>query len=287
MAVVVIGKKEFRIAHYGLYRTKAGGDESVIVRRQIPQPSDFIHPSNRALSQQRDRLGVASRHYSNLTPTQKRHYRNLIGFVDVTGSPSETKVLKGRQLFIAREIQELATRGLQLVMPYEVCIILCDVYHNELRGTLHVYYYEDGDWHECNGGEIYLGHWLYTDVPRDKEWYRVEGEAQWYYDPKLPETEFMTAQALLAHHYHVLLEGGLLLLLETWETVPDIEWQQLLLEEWLTPEYTIEWQSLLLEEWLSPDIVKIWQLKLTETWGGPLPEEGYALRHYEQWKKKT
>ncbi|GAJ18196.1 unnamed protein product, partial [marine sediment metagenome] len=64
MATVHIKEPREQEAHFGLYRTTAGGDETIFVRRKIGEPTDYMHTKSRKLKQQRDNLALASQHYS-------------------------------------------------------------------------------------------------------------------------------------------------------------------------------------------------------------------------------
>ncbi|GAI66657.1 unnamed protein product, partial [marine sediment metagenome] len=72
MARVYAVKKRIQPAHFGLYRTSTGGDESIIVRRKVGEPTDYMHTKSRKLARQRANLTVASQHYSHLTPSQRQ-----------------------------------------------------------------------------------------------------------------------------------------------------------------------------------------------------------------------
>ncbi|GAJ22318.1 unnamed protein product, partial [marine sediment metagenome] len=57
--------------HFGLYRTSAGGDQGIFVRRKVGDPTDYMHTKSKKVNQQRQNLALASKHYSHLTPSQK------------------------------------------------------------------------------------------------------------------------------------------------------------------------------------------------------------------------
>jgi hypothetical protein len=216
MATVKIGTPHYQDAHYGLYRTLLGGDERVIIRRKIGEPVDVEHNKSRKLAQQRERLTVASRHWTNLTPSQKNFWRSQIRFVSRTGSPSEDVLLAGRQLFVSEEIASLLSTGTQVATGYELCIILCDELYKPLWGYLTVSYFENGVWTACLGQELERGNWLFSNVPKGKEVYRIEGWAFGYIDPKRPEDQQATEQYLIGKHYHVLVQGLKLVIAEPW-----------------------------------------------------------------------
>ena len=180
-----------------------------------------MHSKSVKVREQRRRMATASRHYSSLTPTQKARARRQVRFISRVGagSISEDVLLQGRQLFISEDIRELATKGQLTKLPYELCIVLCDEGQNVLRGVLWLRYLEGEEWIDCQSSEIGPGQWLFTEVPRGKEFYRVEGWALGYYDPKLPEHQFMAESYLRTYHYHVLLTGVKLIILETWDQI--------------------------------------------------------------------
>lgn len=207
MATVKIGKP--RVGHklFGFYRTRVGGDESIVVRRKMGEPTDVMHSASKEVQDQRRRFGIASTHYAGLTPRQKRDSRWQMRFVSRVGhSPSEEVLLEGRQLFISEDINEQRVRGRLKKPAFYPCIILCDVAHTPLDGVLHLWYTKAGQWVVKPGKELILGNWLFERVPADAEPYRVWGEADGYYDPELPETMSMTEDYLRKDHYHVLLE---------------------------------------------------------------------------------
>jgi len=141
-----------------------------------------------------------------LTPSQKAITRHQIEEVDYINNhgKSDTKILLGRQLFIAKEMRSLATTQKQLLLPYEFCIMLVDEEFNALDGNLKLSYREDEEWIACEKEQIDLGSWLFSKVPAEKEAYRPYGEAEGYIDPELEELQFMSVEDLIAHHYHIL-----------------------------------------------------------------------------------
>lgn len=206
MARVTPGKSREQETHFGLYRTGAGGDQAIIVRRKVGEPTDYLHPTNKKLALQRALMGLASQHYSHLTPTQKAITRHQIAEVEYQRShgPTDTKILLGRQLFIAQELRKLKATQKQLVLPYELCIVVTDEDLNPIEGELWLRYRKEDTWTDCGKEEIYPGNWLFSHVPRAKEPYQVYGEAAGYYDPELPETQTMSEQDILTYHYHKL-----------------------------------------------------------------------------------
>lgn len=209
MATVEIKEPREQAAHFGLYRTSAGGDEGIIVRRKVGEPTDYMHTKSRKLKRQRDNFTLASQHYSHLTPSQKAITRHQIEEVEYQKShgKTDTKLLMGRQLFISKEIHSLETTQKQLVLPYELCIILADQGFSPLEGELWLRYLKDGKWKDCAKEELATGSWLFSEVPAGQEAYRVYGEAEGYFDPQLPEHQFMTEHEIRAYHYHHLLFG--------------------------------------------------------------------------------
>ncbi|GAH84251.1 unnamed protein product, partial [marine sediment metagenome] len=180
-------------------------------------------------------------HYARLTPSQKaitRHQFEEVEFERSHGK-TDTKLLTGRQLFISKEIHSLATAGKPLYLPHEICIMLVDAGHLPLEGTLTLRYLDLGEWWNIHGEELGFGAWLYSLVPRAMEAYRPYGEAEGYFDPLLPEYQFMTEDEIRAYKYHVLLlpvdseelypngDGDLIEL----KTIADPHWQMVLDED--------------------------------------------------------
>lgn len=295
MATVKIEQKRQQYATFGLYSTSVGGDEPIFVRRKVGEPTDYQHRKSRPLKHQRDRLALASQHWNSLTPTEKAYWRRQLGYGYRSSSPQQETLLTGRQLFISQELYSLAALGTQLVTPYQLCIILCDIDHKPLYGELYLYYYDqpyepepppnhdrliyehwdDGKpgelygWRSCERQQISPGNWLFLGVPRGKQYYRVEGTASGYYDPKLPETQYMTEQYLLTYHYHVLLAGLELVILEPWTLEqPEFPYTLIILEPWTQGE---------LPPWL-------YTLIIEEEWHeGELPPWYYTLVIEEEW----
>ena len=178
-----------------------------MVRRKVGEPTDVSHTKSRKLKRQRGNLTLASQHYSGLTPSQKAITRHQIEEVEYQKShgKTDTKLLVGRQLFISKEMHSLATTQKQLVLPHELCIMLVDEYLNPLAGTLQLFYYAHDQWWDLKSDELRTGNWLFSQVPKGQEAYRPYGQAYGYFDPELPETQFMTEDEIRAYHYHKLL----------------------------------------------------------------------------------
>lgn len=206
MARVEIIQPREQEAHFGLYRTSPDGEETIFVRRKVGEPTDYMHTKSRKLKRQRDNFTLASQHYATLTPSQKAITRHQFAEVEYQKShgKTDTKLLSGRQLFISQEIRSLNTTGTQLALPYELCIILADQGFSALEGNLWVRYLKDGQWKNCTKEELAKGSWLFSDVPTKQEAYQVEGEADGFFDPMLPEHQSMTEQAIRAYRYHHL-----------------------------------------------------------------------------------
>jgi len=117
---------------------------------------------------------------------------------------SGVKLLQGRQLVISEDVRSLRATGRLTTPPYSICIILCDPDYNPLEGTLYLRYLEGETWHDVEGMELDLGNWLFREVPAGKEYYRVEGEAEGWEDPKKPENQFMTEDELKQKHWHIM-----------------------------------------------------------------------------------
>ena len=209
MARVEIKEPREQEAHFGLYRTSAGGDESIIVRRKVGEPTDYTHKQSRKLKRQRDNLTLASQHYSHLSPRQKAITRHQFEEVEYQKShgKTDTKLLSGRQLFISKEMHSLETTQKQLVLPHELCIMLVDEDHEPLSGELWLRYLKDAEWLEIWKEELATGNWLFTQTPRGQEAYRPYGEADGYHDPELESLQYMTESQLLAYRYHILQPG--------------------------------------------------------------------------------
>ncbi|MBA7546320.1 hypothetical protein ES705_38708 [subsurface metagenome] len=111
----------------------------------------------------------------------------------------------GRQLFVSKEMHSLETTQKQLVLPHELCFMLVDENLSPLAGTLQLFYYGRGEWWDLHSDELLTGNWLFSQVPASQEAYRPYGQAFGYFDPQLPETQWMNEDEIRAYHYHVLL----------------------------------------------------------------------------------
>ncbi|MBA7486475.1 hypothetical protein ES707_22034 [subsurface metagenome] len=206
MATVEIIKPRLQEGHFGLYRTSVGGDESIIVRRKVGEPTDYMHSKSMKSARQRYFMTLASQHYARLSPSQKALSRHQFEIVEYeTGhSRTEEKLLMGRELFISREIHSLKTTGKQLILPLEVCIVLTDKNLVPLEGQLRLLYKTNGDWEQTPGELLHASDWLFSLVPPDKSSYNPIGEAVGYYDPGV----FLTLSELKSYHYHKLFPEG-------------------------------------------------------------------------------
>jgi len=207
MATVKIKTLREQAAHFGLYRTSVGGDDSIIVRRKVGEPTDYLHSKSRKLIRQRENLSLASHHYASLTPSQKaitRHQIKEVEFIRSHGK-TDTKLLSGRQLFISKDMASLARTGLPIALPMELCIMLVDPQFNPLAGELWLRYLRDEQWLDIAKEELTTGNWLFSQVSADQEAYRPYGQALGYHDPELPEHQFMTKDEIRAYHYHTLI----------------------------------------------------------------------------------
>jgi len=207
MAKVEIVEYREQYAHFGFYKQGAGGDEILLIRRKVGDPTDYMHSHSKAVQRQREIFSQASIHYSHLTPTQKAEWRRQIRWVSriKPGSQSEEVILKGRQLFISEDIHELATKQKQLVDILEICIMLVDEDLIPLTGNLWLYCTVAGEWFDLPREEIGEGSWLFRKVPPNYPPYRVYGEVEGYYDPKFAEHQAMTIKEIKAYPYHILI----------------------------------------------------------------------------------
>ncbi len=210
MATVLPGQFREQLAHFGLYRTSAGGDESIVVRRKVGEPTDYMHINSRKLKIQRHNLALASQHYAHLSPSQKAATRHQIEEVEYQTShgKTDTKLLLGRQLFIAKDIHQLNVAQRQIQPPLEACIILTDLALNPLEGELWLRYLKDAQWHDIPKEELSLGSWMFEKVPARQEAYQVYGESTGFLDPQRPEHQYMTEDDVRAYHYHRLMLTG-------------------------------------------------------------------------------
>ncbi|MBA7563006.1 hypothetical protein ES708_04659 [subsurface metagenome] len=207
MATIKRGINREQESHFGLYRTSAGGDQGIIVRRKVGEPSDYMHKNSRSLARQREIFSMASRHYANLTPGQKGESRHQFAEVEYQKSHGKTdiKLLTGRELYIAQDVRSLRATQKQTVFPYELCIMLVDQNLNPLEGELWLYCTVTGEWFDLPKVQISKGHWLFSKVPPGYPPYRVYGETGAFFDPELPEHQYMTEDYMLSHHYHILV----------------------------------------------------------------------------------
>jgi hypothetical protein len=207
MATVKIIQPRIQEAHFGLYRTSAGGDESIVVRRKIGEPTDYMHLNSRKLQRQRQSFALASQHYAHLSPNQKAISRHQFEEVEYQTShgKTETKLLMGRQLFIAKDIHELNVNQKQIKPPLEACILLINPQGDPIDGEIWLWYLKNGEWLDCEKERLAPANWLFPDIPPGQEAYQVYGEAAGYFDPRLPEFLAMTEEELKAHHYHQLI----------------------------------------------------------------------------------
>jgi len=206
MARVEIGEYRAQDAHYGFYRDDLPSGDVILIRRKVGEPTDYLHPNSRKVRQQRRNFGLASIHYSHLTPIQKRGLRYVVEEVPfVRGhSKSDTKVLQGRTLFISKDIHALNETQRQIPTPLQICIVLTDPYHNPIVGDLWLYYRENGEWKETTRRLLSPSYWLFPEVPSHKELYHPVGADYDYYDPQDPETTYLTQKELMLYHYHPL-----------------------------------------------------------------------------------
>jgi len=175
MATIQIKEPREQEAHFGLYRTTAGGDETIFVRRKIAEPTDYMHTKSRKLKIQRDNLALASQHYSHLTPTYKavlRHQAQEVEYQKSHGT-TDTKLLTGRELFISKEMRTLFTTQKQLRVPLEFCFILTDELDNilDLEARLEILHYPR--WRTCPGIYLSAGNTYFQTVPDDADVYKL------------------------------------------------------------------------------------------------------------------
>lgn len=166
-----------------------------------------MHLNSRKLKTQRRNFALASQHYARLSPNQKAITRHQFEEVEYQTShgKTDTKLLMGRQLFIAKDIHELNVAQREIKPPLEACIILVDPSGEPVEGELWLRYLKNGDWLECEKEQLSPLDWLFPNVPPGQEAYQVYGEAVGYLDPLAPEFLAMTEKQLKAHHYHQLI----------------------------------------------------------------------------------
>lgn len=206
MATIKRGINREQESHFGLYRTSAGGDQEIIVRRKVGEPSDYMHKNSRSLARQREVFSLASRHYASLTPSQKGISRHQFEEVEYQRSHGKTdiKILTGRELYVAKEVRSLRATQKQIVLPYEFCIMLVDEDENPQDGELWLYCTVAGEWFDLPKAQIGKGCWLFSKVPPGYAPYRIYGVAPGLGDLLLPEHQNMTIDYLKTYHYHIL-----------------------------------------------------------------------------------
>jgi hypothetical protein len=206
MVKVNIGKWRPQDAHYGFYQETIPSGDIVIVRRKVGEPTDYLHPNSRKLRIHRRNFGLASTHYSHLTPIQKKELKyvgEIVSFVR-GHSKSDTKFLQGRPLFISKDTHALDETQTQIPTPLQICIVLTDPDLNPIEGDLRLYYLEDGEWKETTHRLLSPSYWLFPTVPRNKQLYHPIGADFDYYDPQDPDTTYLTQKELMLYHYHPL-----------------------------------------------------------------------------------
>jgi len=206
MARVEIGEYRAQDAHYGFYRDDLPSGDVILIRRKVGEPTDYLHPNSRKVRQQRLNFGLASTHYSHLTPIQKRELRYVVEEVSfVRGhSKSDTKVLQGRTLFISKDIHSLNELQKHIPSYLQICIALTDQDLNLIEGDIWLYGLIDSEWREEDRRQLSPSHWLFPTVPRDLPLYHPVGASYGYYDPQDPDTTYLTLKELMLYHYHKL-----------------------------------------------------------------------------------
>lgn len=204
MATVKILAPREQESHFGLYRTSAGGDESIFVRRKVGEPTDYEHNSSRKLKRQREVLSVASQHYASLSPSQKaatRHQFEEVEFIRSHGK-TDIKLLTGRQLFISKEIRSLRGLGQQLLVPTDLCLFTCDA-NEELLVPGNIYAIL---WNELQSWRhptpLSPGFYLWKALDPTRESYQVKAtRTGWndYQTAKLPLKEFQNLRYCIIH----------------------------------------------------------------------------------------
>ncbi len=207
MVKVNVGEYRPQDAHYGLYQLATESGDIVIVRRKVGEPTDYLHPNSRKVRLQRRNFGLASTHYSHLTPIQKKEIRYNTEEVEYSrgSKKSGTKLLTGRTLFISKDIHTLNETQRQIPTPLQICILLSDPDLNPLEGDLWLYYLEDGEWKETTRKLLSPGYWLFPEVPSGKKLYHPIGQASDYLDPQDPDTTYLSQKELMLYHYHTLI----------------------------------------------------------------------------------
>ena len=210
MATVEI--KEFReqYSHFGLYRTSAGGQDFIIVRRKVGEPTDYLHANSRKLKRQREALSVASQHYATLTPSQKADTRQQMEEVEYIRNHGKTdiKLLKGRQLFISKDIRSLNQLG-QLITPTaELCVFVCDPHHDlvEPETVWAILWNVLQTWRQPL--RLSPGYYLWKKLDQTKESYQLTIKRDCWNDhltPKLPLKDFKAIR-------YAVMDAGLLII---------------------------------------------------------------------------
>ncbi len=206
MAKVEIGEYRAQDAHYGLYQLATESGDIVIVRRKVGEPTDYLHPNSPKVKRQRENFGLASTHYSHLTPIQKMENRLNTELVEYSrgSKKSGTKVLTGRQLFISKDIHSLNELQKHIPSYLQICIALTDQELNLIEGDIRLYGLFDSEWREEDRRQLGPSHWLFPTVPRDLPLYHPVGADYDYYDPEDPQTTYLTLKELMLYHYHKL-----------------------------------------------------------------------------------
>lgn len=156
MATVIKGQSRIAPKHFGLYRTRVGGDESIIVRRKIGEPADVMHSASMPVKDQRRRFKIASQHYASLTPVQKAESKLQVRFIDRVSSTgdSEEVLLMGRQLFISEDIALQRTEGTVLVPPRNICIVATNENFEPMPANLRLNFLARGEWYEAKYSKL-------------------------------------------------------------------------------------------------------------------------------------
>lgn len=209
MATVKVITPREQAAHFGLYRTSAGGDESIIVRRKIGEPTDYMHTTSKKLKRQREVFGMAAAQYGHLTGRQKHDLKGHVEEVEYIRAhgPTGIKVLQGRALFISKAIHSLITTDAYLYIPGELCIVLVDQDYNPIPGYLRLNYWLNDKLKHHWPVEISPSNWLFQDVPTYARDFYLHGYYPGYYDFSHWDRRFLTWHQLLLHHYHPLRRG--------------------------------------------------------------------------------
>ncbi len=165
-----------------------------------------MHLNSRKLKTQRRNFALASQHYARLSPNQKAITRHQFEEVEYQTShgKTDTKLLMGRQLFIAKDIHELNVAQREIKPPLEACIILVDPQGDPIEGELWLRYLKNGDWLDCEKEQLSPLDWLFPNVPRGMEKYHPYGESPGYLDFENPATTYPTEAQLSKYHYHQL-----------------------------------------------------------------------------------